>query len=149
MTCNKCRGEQSSSSARVVLNNPWPSTHRFSRYPTSNLQYTALPPHFHGSELPLYNTSERRRIQYPNSSTISETRAHPTVCDCGEICLLVFYCHVIISALITQSIKGSINVSNRSKCLYVNAFICMFSSFIAAAWLSHWLDDWCFSVLNT
>lgn len=116
---------------------------------TSLTYSTALPPHFHGSDLPLYNTSERRGIQYPNSSTISETRTHPTICNCGEICLLVFSCHVIISVLIVQFIKESINVSKHSKCLCAYNFNFVFPSFILAARLNHWLDDLCLPMLNT
>ncbi len=78
----------------------------------------ALPSHFHGSELPFYNTSERRRIQYPNSSTISETRTHPTICDCGVICLLVFSCHVIIS------LNNAIHQKIHKRLKTFKAFVC-------------------------
>lgn len=117
-------------------------THRFTQYQTSNLQYSPyslFPPHFHGSELPLYNTSERRMIQYPNSSTISETRTQPTICDCSDICHLVFACRVVVSTAFNPKMYRVLICEHQH--LYVQLH-CLSSS---AEPLTRW---WCFPMLG-
>lgn len=88
----------------------------------------ALPPHFGGGELPLYNASERRGILYPNSSTVTERRTQPTTCDCREICLLIFsYCVIAITTLTTESHRREQERAAACERSYV------FSSFTLAA----------------
>lgn len=124
VTCNECSSEYSSSSTRFVLNNlPAEHTHRFSQSHTSNLQYCPSPtlswirtPH-----TIIHQRGRGYNIQTPPPYQRPETRTHPTICDCREICLLSF-CHQCLNYTRHQRIHRCITSSHYIKTL---PFICV------------------------